>query len=74
MSGSVPDNDRVLSFKILNLFIKKTMVRGESRQKNQLRSILLRGCIHPVVDLAAWRCISAFDHRIIPSNPQIPIL
>ena len=53
MSRCIPDKDRIVSSKMLYLFIKKPVVGGKTRQKYQLCFILFSGFIHPIVYIAA---------------------
>ena len=36
MSRCIPDKDRILPLKVLNLLVKQTMICGKTRQENQL--------------------------------------
>ena len=62
MSRCIPDKNRIVSFKMLYLFIKKPVIGGKTGQKYQLCFILFCGFIHPIVYIAAWRHIGALNH------------
>ena len=63
MPGSVPDKDRAAPLKTLDLLVKESVICGQPRQEDQLRSGPLRVRIHPVVNRAAGRQICAFNHK-----------
>ena len=62
MAGGVPYQQIVFPFETGNLFVKQPMVSGQPRQKNQGDGFGAAVTIHPVMNLAAGRCVELFLH------------